>query len=69
MNKPLSKALFIRQKLCYTPPFDNHSSIKQNALLREEPDNLEPRVNIQVMWKPLETVEHIQQSIIVVHCP
>lgn len=63
------KALFICWKLCYTPNFDNHSSIKQNALLREEPDKLEPRVNIQVTWKPLETVEHIQQSIIIVHCP
>lgn len=65
-----SKALFIHRTPDYTSPFDNQSSIKQNALLRgEEPGQLEPRVNIHITWEPLGTVEHIQQSIIIAHCP
>lgn len=65
-----SKALFIHRTPDYTSPFDNQSSIKQNALLRgEEPGQLEPRVNIHITWELLGTVEHIQQSIIIAHCP
>lgn len=65
-----SKALFIHRTPDYTSPFDNQSSIKQNALLRvEEPGQLEPRVNIHITREPLGTVEHIQQSIIIAHCP